>query len=787
MGKQVRLFPFQENAVSKLIKEFKKLWVSENNAISLVFKSPTGSGKTIMMAQFLRDLARDPQFDVDKCFVWVSFGGDDSYRQSYNKLFHFYDSYAAGEITLLDVGDLSQKKMRKNSVFFINWGKIKASKKEGRILRAASEYTMKDIDGGIFDEFIINTRKERKIVLIVDEAHLERNTELADEIIDLINPKIQMHVSATPKKVSSIEDILLKTVGFVSVVHDDVVKAGLIKEQIISQSEEDILAYDKKGDINDILLELAIKKRKEIKQHYENIQITNINPLVLIQIPNQTKNNQILDERITQTYIQGYLNNKGIKNYEIAIWLSEKKENLEEIVKNNSQISFLIFKQAAATGWDCPRAQVLVMYREIRNPTFHIQTVGRILRMPEAKHYPISDLNKGYLYTNYKKNQIHEKEGELGSNTLADQKSTRRKDITLITIPSIYLQRQDYNDLKPSPKFQSHLAQQFDQYFGTKENIEIFYKQKELFDINIEKVKQKRWRFNTKKLDNDIIVNAHIENYDDLFKQIQEAEEIGISISGYETEQMYKKICYDLILKQENEHAKYAPERSWSVLKSALNVWVMSRLEKNRGKAYNAIVHDLLSHDSVLKKIIEKVLVSFRPITDEFLGKQSERKKQESNLEIPLNIDWFTNDYEKIAVNKSAVVPFYQSKSASSIEKEFIQYLEEQTNIDWWYKNGDKGQKYFSIPYDNNKHLFYPDWIIRHKNGSIWILDTKKGYAAKEGAKERIEALHKFIKDKKIKDCQAGIVVKHSGIWKVNTNETYKYDDNCSEFTHLTI
>jgi len=55
--------------------------------------------------------------------------------------------------------------------------------------------------------------------------------------------------------------------------------------------------------------------------------------------------------------------------------LSEKKENLELVEKNNSPINFLIFKQAAATGWDCPRASILVMFREIKNPSFHIQTV----------------------------------------------------------------------------------------------------------------------------------------------------------------------------------------------------------------------------------------------------------------------------------------------------------------------------------------------------------------------------------------------------------------------------
>ena len=146
MNKNFTLFQFQEDAVSALVRNFKTLWVSGQQRVPLIFKAPTGSGKTIMMAQFLKDLARDPQFDVDKCFVWVSFGGDNSYRQSYDKLFLFYDG--AGEIQLLDLSNLSQKKMGKNSVFFI-WAKIKASNKD-RILRAASEHTIRDIDGRVF-------------------------------------------------------------------------------------------------------------------------------------------------------------------------------------------------------------------------------------------------------------------------------------------------------------------------------------------------------------------------------------------------------------------------------------------------------------------------------------------------------------------------------------------------------------------------------------------------------------------------------------------------------------
>ena len=56
-------------------------------------------------------------------------------------------------------------------------------------------------------------------------------------------------------------------------------------------------------------------------------------------------------------------------------------------------------KQAISTGWDCPRAKVLVKIRENMHEDFEIQTLGRIRRMPEGKHYGNEVLDNCYLYT----------------------------------------------------------------------------------------------------------------------------------------------------------------------------------------------------------------------------------------------------------------------------------------------------------------------------------------------------------------------------------------------------
>lgn len=56
-------------------------------------------------------------------------------------------------------------------------------------------------------------------------------------------------------------------------------------------------------------------------------------------------------------------------------------------------------KQAISTGWDCPRAKILVKLREGGSEEFQIQTIGRIRRMPERKHYGLNTLDYCYIYT----------------------------------------------------------------------------------------------------------------------------------------------------------------------------------------------------------------------------------------------------------------------------------------------------------------------------------------------------------------------------------------------------
>ena len=106
----------------------------------LIAKAKTGSGKTIMMAEFLRTIDSNYHFNDDKAYIWISFGGDDSYMQSKDKLYKYFND--GTDMGLKDYNDLSQKKLSKNNIFFINWAKIKGTEKEGKLLRKDSEITI---------------------------------------------------------------------------------------------------------------------------------------------------------------------------------------------------------------------------------------------------------------------------------------------------------------------------------------------------------------------------------------------------------------------------------------------------------------------------------------------------------------------------------------------------------------------------------------------------------------------------------------------------------------------
>ena len=89
-------------------------------------------------------------------------------------------------------------------------------------------------------------------------------------------------------------------------------------------------------------------------------------------------------------------------------------------------------------------------------------------------------------------------------------------------------------------------------------------------------------------------------------------------------------------------------------------------------------------------------------------------------------VEYLTNAYREYTSG------YVTSVIRSTSEMLFEKYCEARDDIDWVYKNGDTGQQYFSIVYiDGLQHqwLFYADYIVKKKDGSIWVIETKGGEA----------------------------------------------------------
>jgi type III restriction enzyme len=760
---KITLKPFQITAIEEL-KNFFFLKLKKDTKQIMKFKAPTGSGKTIMMAQFVRDVVNDPRLNEDICFLWASIGGGDEgdlAAQSRKKFMEYYDG--SSEVLISSLDDINANKILEiNEIMFFNWSKIKARNKEGRKLRRQNEW------GITWDNMLAKTKEQnRKIILLIDEAHRETSSTLStEEINESIAPQIEFHITATHKNEDAGFDAEIKK--------EDVIKEGLMREYIKSQIKEDFKNI--KEDLNFHVLKLAVEKRKELAKIYSDLSI-NVNPLLMIQLPNDTnlekdiegknlpKNEQILNKDL----ILADLLRLGIDKNKIAFWFSgekkigDVKDDLESIKNTQSDVEVLLFKVAPATGWDCPRAQVMVMYREIQSPSFNTQLLGRILRTSEGKHYENEKLNISYLYTTYNKTDIKKGEedaikrgydNEQGNNQNKIFHTELKSGIDQIELETFTSQRLSYNDLGIS--FQETFIKTAQQFYKNKKEL-------------------KNAGFAFEKADVNILTDAKIGLGIDGIDFVQDS---GI----WDTQKAYKKLCLDTLNNLESKHKYGNISRSWSKLKSALNVWFADYLEfENREEYYGYIVRDLSKgSNSVLLPIIEKSLVDYKPIREKEEKNKAESKKLTSLKLFPKGKEDYALNYEIFESEKCVYKECYIRKDKilekSTGEYAFIKFLEDNSKVVWWWKNGDSGAEYFSVMKEDG-HLFFPDFFIKTKK-YVYIIDTKSNFTLDS---DKMKALNLWLKNyksnKNIKnkiDFKVGFVKLKNGLWKISDDDLLK-------------
>jgi len=730
----LELKQYQEKAVDSLVKKYNQQKDGTKDNF-IIFKSPTGSGKTIMMAEFLKRIITNND-DGNSVFIWVA--PRDLHNQSKAKIEKYLKNYL---YRIIDKNQLTAEPFLPNDLFFFNWEKG-ITKKDG----VWNNILVRENETGInLQDIMQKTRDEnRNIVLIVDESHQGLYAERTQEFVnEIIKPNTVIMVSATPKSAPANAN----SVNTVKVDFAEVVNSGLIKKDtIINADLENVNA----NTTTDAILEACLKKQVELKTLFEfdkGACPIVINPLILVQLPNESANLSELD-KTTKDFVEKYLYEQEItyENGKLSVWLSSEKKNLDTILDFDSEVQVLIFKQAIALGWDCPRAAIMAMFRENKNESFQIQTVGRILRMPEAKHYENDKLNSAYIYTALDQISItgdgDSEKGYFNFNTMRITDVARKNNVKLL---SVYLNRTVQNVLT-AEHFKPILIKKLQSAFEIDDT--------DMVDVARRKIANKL-KITEEELKRDIIVNEIIKNLETYDGTTSEVEKIQKDSTHEEIEYVFEQMLRSWCL-------PYGIEKSKGRIKSALfQVFEMGNFFPKEIKKF--IVCSKYNYDFI-NRIILLSKDEYAPIIQKV--DENKREKSETIFSIP-DSDTVNERFTKENLTKYALEPCY-IKYDSELEKLFAKYIEQSEKVVWWYKNGEGYGKYFGILYsdsENKKRVFYPDFIIKTTD-KLWIIDTKSGFTADDAIRNgKSEALANYLAGKS--NIDGGIAIYEANIWKI--------------------
>ena len=748
----IQLKKYQSEAVDDLTKNLYKLLQRHGGRQNLVFKAPTGAGKTIMMASLLNKFCEElpERLEINKrkaAFIWIA--PNKLYIQSYNAIKGYFSEMRS--IKPIFFEDVSGDELMPNEVLFVNWESI--NKESNTMIRE------NEANKTLY--CYINKAKlnDTEIIVIIDEEHMFANTRTAkraNEVLQKIYPKIEIRVSATPTTNSDYKVI---------VERQDVIAEEMIKEGIILNPALDLVKQEGES-IEQILIIQALTKLNEIKQAYTKLGV-NINPLLLIQLPNDTNENITADDQQYIDTVLYYLEEKfniTANNHKLAIWLSNRKENLEEIEQPNNMVEVLLFKQAIALGWDCPRAAVLLIFRELHSTTFTIQTVGRILRMPEQVHYPNTLLNQGYVYTNLSKDRIEIVQDDMSYITMNSSK--RILNYKEIKLNSTFINtRLVRNRLGSS--FRKALYEIAEQNWEVSRDLS----SEHYFNSNRELIKKRFVNIDVNTI--DVVIPENVKISGEAGATIV-TETARFAKTEPELVVLFRHFCRANI-------GPFAPVDSTPVLEMALKLFFEEYFGFNEFETTKIILFS--QNQPIFIELIEKAYERYLLILDE-KAKKATLDIQNYSWEVPLE-RVYNELYVEKPSEKHALIPFYEYQKASNPEIKFAQFLDEnKNNLQWWYKNGEKAKEHFAIPYTDytgKQSLFYVDFVILTNVNTTCLFDTKTAGSDPANAHLKHNALVDYIIERNNKGYKTigGILIGKD----INNITTWRYCPNKIENT----
>ena len=229
-----------------------------------------------------------------------------------------------------------------------------------------------------------------QIGLVVDEAHIAlKSTTEFGEFAHWVQADYFLMASATPRDAALnafIEKAGYGAIETFTASRADVVKARLNKQWIQAVVYNLRESMQSVTDLDMTVLRRAWRQNRKIERDLRALGLATV-PLMLVQVANG-------EEAIREAF-SFLTKDLGISPDAIGMHEAADPDPLMmAAIANDTRRQVLIFKQSAGTGFDAPRAFVLASTKHVNDADFATQFIGRIMRVPFELQQAYPDANR---------------------------------------------------------------------------------------------------------------------------------------------------------------------------------------------------------------------------------------------------------------------------------------------------------------------------------------------------------------------------------------------------------
>ena len=423
---KITLFDFQKEALAALRSKLTtaRSAASPENPQAITLSAPTGSGKTVIMTALFEAILDAPDAQLewlphewqpqhDAVILWVS-DMPELNEQTRRKIETQSDKVCrVSQLVTIDAS-FDEERLQGGRIYFINTQKLANDKlltREGDKRTWSLWRTLTNTASTIPDRFYV----------VIDEAHRGmsngRGSSVAQSIMQrfikghaetgLLRAPLIIGVSATPKRFNDLLADTDHTISRVSVPPEDVRASGLLKERILIHYPD----TETKAEMG--LLEEAARRWMTLSKQWDGYCRKEgerpVRPMMVVQVEDGTRDTltktslgialKAIENTIGRSLgdselAHAFMDKVGVKAGDRPLRYIDPSR-----IEETPDVSVVFFKMALSTGWDCPRAEVMMSFRRAEDHTYIAQLLGRMVRTPLARRIERrAELNDVHLF-----------------------------------------------------------------------------------------------------------------------------------------------------------------------------------------------------------------------------------------------------------------------------------------------------------------------------------------------------------------------------------------------------